>query len=194
MIDYTGEPDGWLELPSGRVARFHTPSAANIDPATVASFGDEWTRFDRFSDTDVQRIGDEYFDVVTPGMLPADAVALDLGCGSGRWALYVASRCAFVEAVDPSDAVLAAQAMTRDRPNVRVTQASVDTLPFPDDSFDFILCLGALHHMPDTAAALKAAVRKLRPGGWMLVYIYYALENRSPGYRLLFGVSDVGRR
>ena len=194
MIEYTSDPDGWIELSSGRIANFKTGSDANIDPETVASFGDEWTKFDRFSETEIQRIGDEYFDVVSPAMLPSDATALDLGCGGGRWSRYVASRCAFVEAIDPSDAVLAAHSLTRDLGNVRVTQASVDTIPFPDDSFDFILCLGALHHIPDSAAALATAVRKLRPGGWMLLYIYYALENRGPGYRLLFGTADLLRR
>ena len=194
MIEYISDPDGWIELSPGRIARFETGSDANIDPETVASFGDEWTKFDRFSETEIQRIGDEYFDVVSAAMLPTDATALDLGCGGGRWSRYVASRCAFVEAVDPSDAVLAAHSATRDLENVRVTQASVDTLPFPDRSFDFILCLGALHHIPDTAAALETAVRKLRPGGWMLLYIYYALENRGPGYRLLFGIADLLRR
>ena len=194
MIEYISDPDGWIELSSGRIARFNTRSDANIDLETVVSFGDEWTKFDRFSDSEIQRIGDEYFDVVTAAMLPASATALDLGCGGGRWSQYVSSRCAFVEAVDPSDAVLAAHSVTRDLSNVRVTQASVDTLPFPDRSFDFILCLGALHHIPDTAAALETAVQKLRPGGWILLYIYYALENRGPGYRLLFGVADLLRR
>ena len=194
MIEYTCDPDGWIELSSRRIACFHSASNANIDPETVASFGEEWTKFDRFSDMEIQRIGDEYFDVVTEAMLPAHTTALDLGCGGGRWSQYVASLCAFVEAVDPSEAVLTAHSVTGDLANVRVTQASVDTLPFPDDSFDFILCLGALHHIPDTAAALEAAVRKLRPGGWMLLYIYYALENRGPGYRLLFGAADLLRR
>jgi SAM-dependent methyltransferase len=194
MIDYIRDPDGWIEVPPQRIACFHTGSDANIDPETVVSFGDEWTKFDRFSDAEIQRIGDEYFDVVTDVTLPAPATALDLGCGGGRWSRYVASRCAFVEAVDPSEAVLAAHAATCELANVRVTQASVDTLPFPDNSFDFILCLGALHHIPDTAAALETAVRKLRPGGWMLLYIYYALENRGPGYRLLFGSADLLRR
>ena len=194
MIEYSAEPDGWIDLPAGRIATFAIGSHENIDPETVASFGEEWTHFDRFSDVEVSRIGNEYFDVVTPEMLPPDATVLDLGCGSGRWSRYVAPRSRFVEAVDPSAAVVSAHAMTRDLDNVRVTQASVDTLPFPDDSFDFVLCLGALHHIPDTAAALRSAVRKLRPGGWMLVYIYYSLDNRGGGYRLLFGIADLIRR
>ena len=195
MVDYVADPDSWTTLGSERIACFQAGSdEANIDPETVASFGEEWTKFGRFSDAEIERIGGEYFDIVTPAILSPDSTVLDLGCGSGRWSRYVAKRCAFVEAVDPSDAVLAAHALTCDLKNVRVTQASVDTLPFPDESFDFILCLGALHHIPDTAAALVSAVKKLRPGGWMLLYIYYALENRGPIYRLLFGAADLLRR
>ena len=93
MIEYTSGPDSWIELSSGRIARFDTGSGANIDPETVASFGDEWTKFDRFSDTEIQRIGDEYFDLVTAAMLPPDATVLDLGCGSGSLAFLKAKGC-----------------------------------------------------------------------------------------------------
>ena len=193
-MDYTLQPDGWLETEHGRIARFRTDGDSNIDPATVASFGHEWRRFQNFSDEEIARIGDEYFDIVEPHMLGQGCVALDLGCGSGRWTRYVAPRCGFVEALDPSEAVLATAALTDDLDNVRVTQASADTIPFVDDAFDFILCLGALHHIPDSAAALAAAVRKLKPGGWILLYIYYALETRGPLYRTLFWLSNLARR
>ncbi len=192
-MDYTRQPDGWLETDYGRIAVFGTEADSNIDLETVASFGEEWRKFQDFSDEEIALIGDEYFDIVEPYMLGEGCVALDLGCGSGRWTRYVAPRCGFVEALDPSDAVLAAAALTHDLDNVRVTQASASTIPFPDHSFDFILCLGALHHIPDTAAALAAATRKLKPGGWILLYIYYALENRGPFYRTSFWLSSLAR-
>jgi SAM-dependent methyltransferase len=193
-MDYVREPDGWLETEYGRIAMFQPSGGSNIDPATVAAFGKEWRKFGAFSDDDISRIGDEYFDIVDREMLGDSLVALDLGCGSGRWTRYIASSYGFVEAVDPSEAVLTAAALTQDLDNVRVTQASVDTIPFADDSFDFLLCLGTLHHIPDTSAALAAAAKKLKPGGWMLLYSYYALENRGPIYRAVFALSSLVRR
>ena len=38
-------------------------------------------------------------------------------------------------------------------------------LPFPDESFDGIICMNALHHMPDYRATLAEMYRVLRPGG-----------------------------
>lgn len=193
-MDYERPPDEWLETAYGRIASFRVDADPNIDISTVKSFGDEWTKFDSFSAEEIERIGDEYFDVVDESMLRPESYVLDLGCGAGRWSRYVAPRCRFVEAVDPSSAVIAAQAQTREVANLRVTQASAGTIPFPNGSFDFILCLGALHHIPDTAGALVAATRKLRPGGWILLYIYYALDNRSRAYRALFHISGVVRQ
>lgn len=193
-VAYTREPDGWLDTGHGRVAVFHDGEGTNVHADTVASFGEEWTRFPSFDDEEIRRIGDEYFDVVEPHMTGDGCAALDLGCGSGRWSRYLARRCAFVEAVDPSEAVHAAAALTADLANVRVTRASADGLPFPDDSFDFVLCLGILHHIPDTGSALARAVSKLRPGGWILVYVYYDLETRGALYRALFGLSTLLRR
>jgi hypothetical protein len=61
----------------------------NLDPETVASFGDEWARFDQsgMSDDEARKVFDEYFHVFPWVDLPADAVGFDMGCGSGRWAL-----------------------------------------------------------------------------------------------------------
>ncbi len=193
-MDYSRTPDDWIETADGRIAAFSTDHDPNIDALTVASFGEEWTKFSRFTDDEIERIGDEYFDVVDESILRRDSYVLDLGCGSGRWSRYVAGRCRFVEAVDPSAAVIAAQAQVAELGNVRVTRASVGTLPFEDGIFDFVLCLGALHHIPDTARALEAAVAKLRPGGWILLYMYYALDDRDFVYRLLFRMSDLMRR
>jgi SAM-dependent methyltransferase len=72
--------------------------------------------------------------------------------------------------------------------------ASVGDLPFDDASMDFAYSLGVLHHVPDTRAALRSAVRILKPGAPLLVYLYYALDNRPSWYRALWKATDVVRR
>ncbi len=193
-IPYTGDPDAWIEVEGGRIAHFAHDDGANLDAVTVASFGREWKKFSTFTEKEIAQIGDEYFDVVDEEYLSPETVALDLGCGSGRWSRYLAPKVGFIEAIDPSDAVVAAHALTGDLHNVRVTRASVNSLPFADHSFDFIFCLGVLHHLPDTGAALSTATRKLKPGGMFLLYLYYALDNRGPVYKLAFHISNVARR
>ena len=193
-IPYTGDPDAWMEVEGGRIAHFARDDSANLDAVTVASFGREWKKFNTFTEKAIAQIGDEYFDVVDEEYFSPETVALDLGCGSGRWSRYLAPRVGFIEAIDPSEAVVAAQALTSDLDNVRVTRAGVNSIPFADHSFDFIFSLGVLHHLPDTGAALSTATRKLKPGGLFLLYLYYALDNRGPGYKLAFHISNVVRR
>jgi ubiquinone/menaquinone biosynthesis C-methylase UbiE len=78
--------------------------------------------------------------------------------------------------------------------NCRFACATVDEMPLADGSMDFGYSLGVLHHIPDTRRALAACVRKLKPGAPFLLYLYYALDNRSPAFRALWWASDVLRR
>lgn len=194
-IPYAREPDTYLTVGATRVASFDSEAdEGTLDPETVRSFGEEWGKFDALSDDELERIAGEYFDIVGDGMLGPETVALDVGCGSGRWAQHLAGRVGFVEAVDPSTAVVQAAARLEGASNVRVTRASVAGLPFADGSFDFVMSLGVLHHVPDTETALGLCVRKLKPGGYFLLYLYYAMENRSLLYRTLWRISDLLRR
>jgi SAM-dependent methyltransferase len=70
----------------------------------------------------------------------------------------------------------------------------VGALPLPPASFDFGFSLGVLHHVPDTEAGLRAAVKLLRPGAPFLLYLYYAFDNRPWWFRRVWQASEVGRR
>jgi SAM-dependent methyltransferase len=191
---YTAVPSGYVRVGAIEVACFHAAGASHRHERTIASFGQEWERFHRFDEEELQRIGAEYFDIVPPELYGPHVVALDLGCGSGRWTRWLAPRVGRVEAIDPSEAVLHAARVHADLPQVRWTRAGVDEIPFAEGTFDLIVCLGVLHHVPDTAGALRKAVRHLKPGGHLLLYLYYALDGRGPLYRLLHRLSEVMRR
>ena len=193
-IPYSVLPKEILTVNGIDVSTFVEKSSnANIDWETVESFGDEWGKFDEFSPEEIQQIGDDYFDIVTDEMLNETMVALDVGCGTGRWSKYVARRAGFVEAIDPSEAVYSAAQLLKTVPNVRISQAEVGGLPFPDSCFDFVFSLGVLHHIPDTPQAMKDAVKKLKPKGFFLVYLYYDLENRGLVFRMIFRLSALLR-
>jgi SAM-dependent methyltransferase len=169
----------------------------NIDRATVRDFGAEWARFDQTSvpDEEMSRMFGEYFAVFPWEILPSDATGFDAGCGSGRWSPLVARRVGHLHCIDAAPAALA---VARERlaglPNVTIHEASIDALPLADDSMDFGYSLGVLHHMPDPAAGLAACVRKLKRGAPMLVYLYYAFDNRPAWFRMLWHVSDAIRK
>jgi SAM-dependent methyltransferase len=164
----------------------------NIDPNTVLSFGEEWLQFNAFSDEDIRVAGDEYFDIVPESVFTGKYV-LDVGCGTGRWSKFLSGKVGALEAIDPSEAVVSAASLLQNDDNARISQASAGDIPFPDDTFDFVLSLGVLHHIPDTQAAMQNCVDKLKPGGSFLVYLYYSFDNRGLFYKLLFCLSNLMR-
>jgi len=169
----------------------------NVDEATVEGFGAEWSKFNFSSHSSAELDGmfAQYFSVFPWEMLPAGAVGFDAGCGSGRWAARVAPRVGTLHCVDASaEALEVARRNLRAAPQCRFHLAPVDAMPFPDGSMDFGYSLGVLHHIPDTAAGLRACVKKLKPGAPFLVYLYYALDGRSPLYRAVWRASDLARR
>jgi SAM-dependent methyltransferase len=170
---------------------------ANLDRKTVEGFGSEWERFDQSSLTDGELIdiADRYFSLVPWSSLTREMSAMDVGCGSGRWGRFVAAHVGRLVLVDASlRALQVAKTNVADLNNCELVNASVDELPGDDNSFDFVYSLGVLHHLPDTQAAIDACVRKVRPGGRFLVYLYYRFDNRPSWFRMVWRMSDLLRR
>lgn len=91
---------------------------------------------------------------------------LDLGCGGGHVSYRAASHVAEVVACDVTASMLeavAAEAAVRNLSNVTTQQAAAESLPFPDASFDAVLCRFTAHHWPDVEAGLREARRVLKP-------------------------------
>jgi ubiquinone/menaquinone biosynthesis C-methylase UbiE len=168
----------------------------NLDATTVKSFGDEWSRFDQseLPIAEAQRIFDEYFAVFPWDRLSKNSTGFDMGCGTGRWAKLMAPRVGHLHCIDPSSALEVAKLALSSAANVTFHQASVDERPLPPNSQDFGYSLGVLHHVPDTASALLECVAMLKPGAPFQLYLYYAFDNRSILFRLIWRCSDLIRR
>jgi len=174
-----------------------SPPIRNLDQHVVDGFGDEWTRFDQseVDQRELQRGFDEYFAIFPWEKLRPDAVGFDLGCGSGRWARFVAPRVGQLHCIDASPAALqVARRNLAPFANCVFDQASVDELPLPDGSAQFGYSLGVLHHVPDTAAAIRACVKKLEQGAPLLLYLYYRFDNRPGWYAAIWKISEWPRR
>lgn len=117
------------------------------------------------------------FDQILKGRFAPGARILDAGCGGGRNLVWFLRNGFDVAAVDISaDAVrhvrslAALLAPERSRPeieeNIRVAPA--DGLPFPDETFDAVICSAVLHFADDQAhfnGMMEEMWRVLKPGG-----------------------------
>jgi ubiquinone/menaquinone biosynthesis C-methylase UbiE len=103
---------------------------------------------------------------------------LDAGCGTGEYSCWYASQGAHVTAVDLSGPSLRAAADYARREGlvtIEFQSQSVLDLNYPDESFDYVSCMGVLHHTPDPYRGFRELCRVLRPGGVLIVSLY----NRS---------------
>ncbi len=99
---------------------------------------------------------------------------LDVGCGTGRHALRLAAAGAAVHALDFSEAMLQ---QARAKPGAEsVTFLSHDLarpLPFPDRSFDRVLCALVLDHVADLTSMFGEFRRVCRPDGFIVVSTFH---------------------
>lgn len=160
----------------------------------VARFDSEWRTFARVGTAEQERTFGQYFDIVPRDLLAPGRVVLDAGCGAGRWAFAVQRRGARVVAVDLGRSIELAERSTRDTGRVACVQADVRDLPVRLGGFDLVYSLGVLHHVGPTEHAIRGLARAVRPGGVLLIYLYYALDGRSRAYRALYRGTDAVRR
>jgi ubiquinone/menaquinone biosynthesis C-methylase UbiE len=106
------------------------------------------------------------------GLRPGMGV-LDAGCGRGEVLLACAHLGARVAGIDYSEAAVEISRETlAEVPGAEVVRGGVEDLPWPDASFDRVVCGDVIEHLdPDqAAAALREFRRVLRPGGVLLVH------------------------
>lgn len=60
----------------------------------------------------------------------------------------------------------------------KAIQGSILDQPFPENSFDFIIAIGCLHHTGNLELAVEQCRKMLRPGGSLIFMVYYAYSYR----------------
>ncbi|MDB5222727.1 MAG: Class SAM-dependent methyltransferase [Chitinophagaceae bacterium] len=191
--NYNKIPEQIIKSKRRDIAVFST-EGTNIDHSVVEAFGDEWLKFQNYTDETIDIFVKEYFDILDDTMVNKNTYAIDIGCGTGRWTKYLSTQAGFIEAIDPSNAVFAADNLLGDITNVRLSKASVETIPFDDETFDFAMSVGVLHHIPNTQQAMTDCIKKVKKGGYFYCYLYYNLDNRGFAFKLLFKASDLIRK
>jgi ubiquinone/menaquinone biosynthesis C-methylase UbiE len=98
---------------------------------------------------------------------------LDLGCGNGRMLEFLKGKNVDYIGVDNSEKLIN---IARDKhPSINFQVADALNLTFPDNSFDKIISIAVLHHIPSDdfrEKFIKEAKRVLKPGGLLIITVW----------------------
>ena len=162
----------------------------------VNDFGDEWERFDQsqVKKFELKKIFEQYFNIFPLNELNKNLVGFDLGCGSGRWAKFIAPRVKKLNCIDPSTkAISVAKKNLTNFKNINYVNSEVNKKILIKNSQDFGYCLGVLHHIPDTLNGIKICSMMLKKNAPFLIYLYYKFDNRNFLFKSLWEISDFLR-
>jgi SAM-dependent methyltransferase/uncharacterized protein YbaR (Trm112 family) len=178
-------PKARIELTLGRAATPGPDTA--VSRRTADGFAYEWRHFGQLRPEWRKNFVD-YLRPHRPEWLNGRLV-LDVGAGSGRHSAQAAALGAGVIAVDLGQSIDVARRNLP--PDVLTVQADARHLPFPDGTFDLVMSIGVLHHLPDTQTAISDLVPLVCPGGFLHIYLYWVPP--ITWHRALLRLVDVAR-
>lgn len=122
--------------------------------------------------------------------VPPMAAILDVGCGTGvnmleaaRWFAPTRRLCGID--ISPGMAAVARSKAAAFGIPAEITVGDAEQLPYPDNTFDLVLCNSVLHWFKDRGRALREMHRVLRPGGQLLL-----LGATAPAFQEWFALLD----
>lgn len=111
---------------------------------------------------------------------------LEIGCGRGVFARYLADQGAELVAADFSPAAIAHARVRLQSYHADVIVADAQAIPFADETFDVVISQETLEHLPEPDKGLAELVRVTKLGGTLIV--------TTPNYMNLIGVYRIFMR
>ncbi len=97
---------------------------------------------------------------------------IDIGCGDGSVSLPLLLPDRYLTLLDISSTMLS---LARSRVpsdltgNVKIIQDDFLSVPFEDQSFDVVICMGVLAHVASPSDVIQKVARLLKPGGTLIL-------------------------
>lgn len=141
-----------------------------------ADFGAQWNRFpktqlDSFTGLDVS---ESRLARCLQGSLSGlrGKKVLEAGSGAGRFTEILLKHGAIVHSFDYSSAVEANAQNNGAHAQLVLVQADIRKIPFPKESYDYVVCLGVLQHTPNPEESIKCLWEMVAPGGALVIDHY----------------------
>ena len=163
--------------------------SSNVNYAKM--WGEQWekfqlTQFDSFSKKNLSKDRLEFMLGESINAFKGKKI-LEVGSGAGRFTELLATTAEELYTVDASEAIDVNKKNNSNFKNVRFTQADLFNIPFEDNMFDFVICIGVIQHTPDTSKAINSLWKKVKPGG-KLIFDHYQFS-----IRYLIGTTELVR-
>ncbi len=111
-------------------------------------------------------------DVIDKLKVTEEDNVLEVGCATGRLSFEISKVTHSVVGIDFSERMIRRAVETYEEEGLRFYVAEAAALPFPDESFDRVLCYSVFHDFPSRnygARALSELLRVCKPGGVILI-------------------------
>jgi 2-polyprenyl-3-methyl-5-hydroxy-6-metoxy-1,4-benzoquinol methylase len=183
---YTKVDDKYIS--GNKVATIISDIPRFVDSGSYASlFGDQWkeykkTQLDSYTGSPISEsrldrcLGNELKNNL------AGKLVLEAGCGAGRFTEVLLKKGAVLVSSDLSSA---AEVNAENFPITDkhlVIQADINDMPFADESFDVVICLGVIQHTADTEKTIEDLYKLVKKGGSLIIDHYH--YDRSNYFRL----------
>lgn len=157
------------------------PRLVASETAYTDAFGEQWatyraTQLDSYTGTRISAdrlvrcLGEELWQRLNQ---PERIDVLETGCGAGRFTeVLLKAPAVRLTSSDLSSAVEPNQINCPQDDRHRVVQADILKLPFRDESYDVVICLGVIQHTPAPETTIAQLYAQVKPGGWLVIDHY----------------------
>jgi SAM-dependent methyltransferase/uncharacterized protein YbaR (Trm112 family) len=141
-----------------------------LDKDTQKSFGFQWSTFFRMESA----FKESFLNYILPvkDNFFKGKLGMDAGCGCGRHIYYAAEFGAEMVGVDFSRAIETAYQNTKHLKNVYLIQGDIYNPPFRKEIFDFVYCLGVLHHLTNPESGFRKLITIIKPKAPIFIWVY----------------------
>ena len=133
---------------------------------------------DRFNSKEDLRIAANEFARVLDRSIPEDASVIDVGTGTGQLSAFLSLRRKCVWGIDFSDSSLSKAKALKQKLKLdswhlkKVDILDAGQIDEIGMKFDYVLCMGVLHHTGNAYGAFRNILRLLKPNGHVAIGLY----------------------
>jgi ubiquinone/menaquinone biosynthesis C-methylase UbiE len=149
-----------------------TPSSKDVLRKRFSEVASDWAA--SYADPDVGALHvknlmarQRFVIEMVEARVPRGAKLLDVGCGPGETAAKLMQRGYEVWGVDIAQPMIRHAQERCGAERFRV--GDIEQIPFPDSTFEGVLCLGVIEYLDADGAALREIARVLKPGGTAVI-------------------------